>query len=59
MFFKIIEEAKTEFQFTVFSYVLMSNHYHILAEIKQPNLSQIMQFVNASYGVYFNSDKSR
>ncbi len=58
-FLKIMKEAEKEFQFTVLSYVLMSNHYHFLIEIKLPNLSTIMHFVNLSYSRYFNSKYKR
>lgn len=56
---QIMEEAKEKYQFIVFAYVLMSNHYHFLAEIKMPNMSQAMQFINTSYGIYFNRKYKR
>jgi putative transposase len=51
---KIFSEAAEKYQFTVLSYVLMNNHYHFLAEIKLPNMSKAMQFINTSYALYFN-----
>lgn len=36
------------------SYCLMSNHYHLLLETKQDNLSKIMRALNAQYASYFN-----
>jgi len=35
-------------------YVLMSNHYHLLIETTQENLSKFMKHINASYAIYFN-----
>lgn len=58
-FFKIIGEAAKEYQFFVLSYVLMSNHYHFLIEIKLPNISRAMQFINSSYSIYFNRKYKR
>jgi REP element-mobilizing transposase RayT len=58
-FIKIVGEAAEEFQFVVLSYVLMSNHYHFLIEIKLPNISQAMQLINASYTTYFNRKYKR
>ena len=36
------------------AYVLMDNHYHLLAETPEPNLSRAMQWLNTSYSVWFN-----
>src|SRR5271157_1964733 len=58
-FLKIFGEAAKEFQFLVLSYVLMSNHYHFLVEIKLPNISQGMQYINSSYTTYFNRKYKR
>lgn len=58
-FLKIMEEARKKYQFIIFAYVLMSNHYHLLLEIKQSNLSQVMQYINTSYGIYFNRKYKR
>jgi hypothetical protein len=34
--------------------VLMSNHYHLLAETLEADLSQAMQWLNTGYGQRFN-----
>ncbi|MBP7791536.1 MAG: hypothetical protein KA120_00535 [Candidatus Goldbacteria bacterium] len=39
-------EAKEKYQFSVYAYVLMSNYYHFLADIKLPNMSQAMQYID-------------
>ena len=36
------------------NYCLMSNHYHLLIEIHQENLSKFMRQINANYAIYFN-----
>ena len=43
-----------EHDINVHSYCLMSNHYHILIETKQDNLSKFMRSLNAKYASYFN-----
>jgi putative transposase len=43
-FLKIMEIAIKKYQLIVYAYVLMSNPYHILIQIKQKNLSQAMQY---------------
>jgi hypothetical protein len=36
------------------AYVLMDNHYHLIIETPEANLSRAMQWLNVSYGVWFN-----
>lgn len=47
-------KATERFGVTVYTYCLMSNHYHLLIETPQPNLSTAIQWVNVSYAGYFN-----
>ena len=44
---------------TLHGYVLMSNHYHLLIETKDENLSKFMKHLNASYAIYFNKKYKR
>jgi hypothetical protein len=37
----------------------MTNHYHLLLETTQPNISRIMQYINTSYTVYYNIKRNR
>ena len=41
------------------AYVLMHNHYHLLIQTPQANLSRAMQWLNVSYGVWFNKRHDR
>jgi len=41
------------------AYVLMSNHYHLLVETSQENLSRYMKDINAYYAMYFNKKYKR
>ncbi len=41
------------------AYVMMSNHYHLLIETTQENLSRFMKHLNASYAIYFNKKYKR
>ena len=40
-------------------YVLMNNHYHLLIETTEENLSKFMKHINASYAIYFNKKYKR
>ncbi len=53
-FIKRLKEFSTEYSIDIFSYVLMSNHYHFLLKLNKPNLSQFMQRLNLLYTKYFN-----
>jgi len=53
-FLEILQDASQDYDFEVYSYCLMSNHYHLLMQIKKENLSIIMQKINSRYSVYFN-----
>ncbi|PHS38042.1 MAG: hypothetical protein COB07_09690 [Sulfurovum sp.] len=44
---------------TIHNYCLMSNHYHLLIELEQENLSKFMRQINSNYAVYFNKKYKR
>ena len=58
-FLNILEEASLEYGFKIYSFCLISNHYHLLMEIKKENLSVIMQKINSRYSIYFNNKYKR
>lgn len=47
------------FGITIHNYCLMSNHYHILLEIQNENLSKFMRQLNMNYSIYFNKKNKR
>ena len=51
--------AKGKYNFYLYAYCLMSNHYHIFIETRQPNLSRIMQYLNSSYTTYYNTKRKK
>ncbi len=48
-----------EYNLIIHSYCLMSNHYHILLETKDNNISKAIQFLNDKYAKYFNKKYER
>lgn len=46
-------ETTEKYRLLVHAYVLMGNHYHVLVETPQGNLSHAMHYLNASYGNWF------
>ena len=51
--------AKERFKFKVYAYCLMNNHYHLLFETTLPNISEVMQYINGSYTIYYNTKYRR
>lgn len=47
-------ELPSRFGVVVHVYALMENHYHLLLETPQANLSQAVQWLNVSYSIGFN-----
>ena len=41
------------------AYVLMGNHYHLILETKEKNLSRAMHYLNSSYTTYVNVKRKR
>lgn len=58
-FLEILKRTKDRYRYLLHAYCLMKNHYHLLLETPQANLSQIMQNINTSYTVYINKRHGR
>ncbi|MGB9699116.1 MAG: transposase, partial [Thermodesulfobacteriota bacterium] len=58
-FLEILKRTKDRYRYLLHAYCLMRNHYHLLLETPQANLSQIMQNINTSYTVYINKRHGR
>jgi REP element-mobilizing transposase RayT len=58
-FLDYIKAAKKKYGILVHSYVLMSNHYHLIIETPNANLSRAMQYINGSYTTYVNTKRKR
>lgn len=58
-FLELIEELVTRYGVKVHAYVLLTNHYHLLLQTPHANLSRAMQWLNVSYGVWYNRRHDR
>src|SRR3989339_2220513 len=58
-FIEYISYAKAKYKFHVYAYCLMPNHYHLLLETTQANISKIMHYLNGSYTMYYNIKRKR
>ena len=53
-FLELLPGCLERFRARLHAYVLMDNHYHLLLETREANLSRAMQWLNTSYIVWFN-----
>ncbi len=58
-FLEILEETCKKYKFNIHSYVIMDNHYHLLLETQNENLSLGMRQLNSKYAVYYNKKYKR
>ena len=58
-FLGYLESATQRYGAAIHAHCLMSNHYHLLLETPEGNLSQIMRHVNGAYTTYFNVKRKR
>lgn len=59
VFLSVLSEAVHLFAWRLHAYVLMGNHYHLLLETPEANLSRGMHRVNAIYSQAFNRRHAR
>jgi len=55
-YLSVLTAYKKRYQYSLYAYVLMNNHVHLLIEVKKTPLSKIMQGINQSYTMYFNRE---
>jgi REP element-mobilizing transposase RayT len=54
-----LKEAQEKYAYVLHCYVLMNNHYHLILETPEANLSKVMHYVNGSYTNYINIKRKR
>lgn len=58
-FLVMLGEAVIRFGWRLMAWVLMSNHYHLVVQTPQPNLSRGMHWLNGRYAQWFNRRHDR
>jgi len=58
-FREYIEDAQEKYGCVLHVYVFMTNHYHMILETPNANISKIMHFINGSYTNYINKKRDR
>jgi len=54
-----LKEAQEKYGYVLHCYVLMNNHYHLILETPEANLSKVMHYINGSYTNYINIKRKR
>jgi putative transposase len=58
-FLAYLGEAVKRFGWLVSAWVLMTNHFHLVIQTPNPNLSRGMQWLNGTYAAWFNQRHGR
>src|ERR1051326_7041008 len=58
-FLDLLARWRERFRLRLHAYVLMPNHYHLLLQTAEANLSRAMQWLNVSYTVWCNRRHQR
>lgn len=58
-FLELVADVRERYHWRIFSYCLMSNHYHLLAQTPEPNLARGMRQLNGVYAQSFNRRHGR
>jgi putative transposase len=53
-FLELLRSSAARFEIVLHGFVLMGNHFHLLAQTRQANLSRWMHWLMVSYTVHFN-----
>ena len=53
-FLELLSESARRFDGAILCFVLMGNHFHLVAQTHRPNLRRWMHWLLVSYTVYFN-----
>lgn len=58
-FCELLAEMVPRFHLALHAYVLMDNHYHLLLQLREANISRAVQWLNVSYSLWFNRRHER
>ena len=53
-FISCLERVSQQYATRIHTYCLMPNHYHLIVETPQANLSRVMQWLHVTYATYYN-----
>jgi len=59
IFLDVLEITRQIYHLTIHSFCVLDNHYHLLIETQQENLSLAVRYINSQYAIYFNKKYDR
>lgn len=59
VFLELLGRAVTRFGWSVTAFVLMTNHFHLVVQTQESNLSRGMHWLNTAYVIWFNRRHQR
>ncbi|RAZ80738.1 transposase [Planococcus halotolerans] len=54
-FFRVLDYTYEQYPFTIISYCIMTNHYHLLIRSPEVPLGKVMGLINKRYGDYYRA----
>ena len=54
-----LKDGQEKYGYRLHCYVLMTNHYHLLIETPDGNISKVMHYINGSYTTHINRKRKR
>jgi len=58
-FLQLLGECVTRFEWILYAYAIMPNHFHLLVQLTEETLSKGMHWLNTSYAIRFNKRHDR
>ena len=58
-FLRFLGEAAKRFNWSITAWVLMTNHFHLVVETREANLSRGMHWFNSAYAGWYNHARKR
>jgi REP element-mobilizing transposase RayT len=55
----LVADTAKEFDWAMYAWCVMGNHYHFLLKTPEENLSEGMHHINMSYGEWYNKSRGR
>jgi putative transposase len=59
LFVNLLGESVKRFEWILFAYAIMPNHFHLLVQLTRESLSRGMQWLNGTYALAFNQRHDR
>ena len=55
----LLAQGLERYEVTLYAYVLLGNHYHLVLQTEHPNLHEFMHYLNTAYTVWVNKRNRR